>query len=163
MEGTHAIARSADVTGQRAPGRSSMRSTASTSNSRSLLLKTNMVLSGYDCPTRPPPTRSPTGRSAAWAHVPVAVPGVVFLSGGQSDETATVNLDAMNRCGQQPWELSFSFGRALQASALRAWANDPTDLATAQGELQRRAAETAAARTGTYARNEPSPAVAAHA
>jgi fructose-bisphosphate aldolase class I len=95
--------------------------------------------------------------------VPVAVPGVVFLSGGQSEETATVNLDAINRYGQQPWQLSFSFGRALQASALRAWADDPTDLAIAQGELQRRAAETAAARTGTYAPSKPAPAMAAHA
>ena len=134
------------------------------SSSRILLLKTNMVLSGYDCPDQ-----ATSDEVAYWTirclerHVPVAVPGVVFLSGGQSEETATVNLDAINRYGQQPWELSFSFGRALQASALRIWANDPTDLVTAQGEFQRRAAETGAARTGTYAPSKPAAAVAAHA
>jgi fructose-bisphosphate aldolase class I len=128
-----------------------------------LLLKTNMVLSGYDCPDQATPDET-----AYWTvrclerHVPVAVPGVVFLSGGQSEQVATVNLDAINRRGGQPWELSFSFGRALQSSALRAWADDPTDIAAAQREFQRRAAETAAARTGTYAASEPARA-AAHA
>ena len=53
--------------------------------------------------------------------MPAAVPGIVFLSGGQCDEDATAHLDAMNRRGPQPWELSFSYGRALQAPALKAW------------------------------------------
>lgn len=129
-----------------------------------LLLKTNMVLSGYDSPDPATPDET-----ALWTvrclerHVPVAVPGIVFLSGGQSEEAATVNLDAINRRGGHPWELSFSFGRALQASALHAWATDPTDVTTAQGEFQRRAAETAAARTGTYAPHGPSSATLAHA
>jgi len=163
MDGTQAIERSADVTGRVLQA---VLDELYVQHVRleDLLLKTNMVLSGYDCPDQATPEET-----AYWTirclehHVPSAVPGVVFLSGGQSEETATVNLDAINRCGQQPWELSFSFGRALQASALRAWANDPTDLATAQGEHQRRAAETAAARTGTYAPGEPSTTVAAHA
>ena len=54
-------------------------------------------------------------------HVPAAVPGIVFLSGGQSDEDATAHLNAMNALGPHPWELSFSYGRALQAPALKAW------------------------------------------
>jgi fructose-bisphosphate aldolase, class I len=83
-------------------------------------------------------------------HVPAAVPGIVFLSGGQSDEDATANLDALNRVGGQPWELSFSFGRALQAAALSAWAADPANVPAAQHVFARRAAETGAARSGTY-------------
>ena len=163
MDGTHAIERSADVTG-RVLQAVFEELYVQRVQLEDLLLKTNMVLSGYDCPDQATPDEI-----AYWTirclerHVPVAVPGVVFLSGGQSEETATVNLDAINRYGQQPWQLSFSFGRALQASALRAWADDPTDLAIAQGELQRRAAETAAARTGTYAPSKPAPAMAAHA
>ena len=79
------------------------------------------------------------------------MPGVVFLSGGQSEDVATVNLDAINRTDGHPWELSFSYGRALQTSALRAWAEDPTDIVSAQKAFQHRAAETAAARAGSYA------------
>jgi fructose-bisphosphate aldolase class I len=115
------------------------------------LLKVNMVLSGYECPEQ-----ATADEVAEWTlrclsrHLPPAVPGVVFLSGGQSEEVATINLDAINRTGRHPWELSFSYGRALQTSALRAWADDPTDVTAAQGALQRRAAETAAARAGTH-------------
>lgn len=116
------------------------------------LLKVNMVLSGYDCPEQ-----ATNEEVAEWTlrclrrHLPPAIPGVVFLSGGQSEQVATVNLDAINRTEGNPWELSFSFGRALQASALQAWAQDPSDIAAAQGAFQRRAAETAAARAGLYA------------
>ncbi len=163
MDGDHGIESSADVTGH------VLQSVFEELyiqhvHLEDLLLKTNMVLSGYDCPNQAAPDVT-----ALWTvrclerHVPMAVPGVVFLSGGQSEEVATVNLDAINRRGGQPWELSFSFGRALQSSALRAWANEPTDVASAQGEFYRRAAETAAARTGSYAPSEPPATVAAHA
>jgi fructose-bisphosphate aldolase, class I len=74
----------------------------------------------------------------------------VFLSGGQSDEEATANLDALNRRAPQPWELSFSFGRALQAPVLRAWAGDSAHGDAATAELLRRAALNGAARRGTY-------------
>ena len=160
MDGSHLLERSAEVTGH-VLQIVFEELHAHRVQLEDLLLKTNMVLSGYDCPDQATPDET-----AYWTvrclerHVPVAVPGVVFLSGGQSEETATVNLDAINRRGAQPWELSFSFGRALQASALRAWADDPTDVATAQAEYQRRAAETAAARTGTYAPRKSSPAMA---
>jgi fructose-bisphosphate aldolase class I len=100
----------------------------------SMLLKTNMVLPGYDCAEQASPEHIAERTVASLSrHVPPAVPGIVFLSGGQSEETATVNLDAINRRGGHPWELSFSFGRALQASALLA-----------------RAEATGAARSGTY-------------
>lgn len=163
MEGTHDIKTSADVTGH------VLQSVFEELHVQriqleDLLLKTNMVLSGYDCPDQATPDVT-----ALWTvrclerHVPVAVPGVVFLSGGQSEEVATVNLDAINRRGGHPWELSFSFGRALQSSALGAWANDPADIVSAQAELQRRAAAAAAARTGSYAPSEQHDATGAPA
>jgi fructose-bisphosphate aldolase class I len=82
--------------------------------------------------------------------VPAAVPGIVFLSGGQSDEQATANLDAMNRTGPQPWELSFSLGRAHQAPVLRAWAGADDHAPAAQAALLHRAAMNGAARQGSY-------------
>jgi len=91
--------------------------------------------------------------------VPAAVPGIVFLSGGQGDEQATARLDALNRHAPQPWELSFSFGRALQGPVLRAWAGDDEHREAAQAALLHRAALNGAARTGTYdARLEATPA-----
>ncbi|MEX1296715.1 MAG: class I fructose-bisphosphate aldolase [Candidatus Limnocylindrales bacterium] len=154
MDGAHGIERSAEVTG-RVLQAVFEELYLQRVQLEDLLLKTNMVVSGYDSPDQATPDET-----AYWTirclkrHVPVAVPGVVFLSGGQSEQTATVNLDAINRHGGQPWELSFSFGRALQSSALRAWADDPTDPEAAQRAFGRRAAETAAARTGTYAPSE---------
>ena len=86
------------------------------------LLKPNMVISGKGCPEQAPASRSPSSRSTSSAAiVPAAVPGIVFLSGGQSEVEATENLDAINRIEGSPWPLSFSYGRALQASALEAW------------------------------------------
>src|SRR5437870_4719227 len=84
-------------------------------------------------------------------HVPAAVPGIVFLSGGQSDEDATANLNAMNARGPHPWELSFSYGRALQAPALKAWGGDPANVEAAQKAFYRRAKFNSAARSGSYA------------
>jgi len=72
-------------------------------------------------------------------HVPAAVPGIVFLSGGQSDEDATAHLNAMNARGPHPWELSFSYGRALQAPAQKAWRGDPANVEAAQQAFYRRA------------------------
>ena len=126
-----------------------------------MLLKPNMVLAGYACSEQPTPVQV-----AEWTlralrrHVPAAVPGIMFLSGGQSDEVATANLDALNRAGRvQPWQLSFSFGRALQAAALRTWAGDPANVPAAQHVVARRAAETGAARSGTYSpQSGPAPA-----
>ena len=115
------------------------------------LLKPNMVLPGQDCPDQ-------VGDEAVAAAtigvlrqtVPAAVPGLVFLSGGQSDEQATSRLNALNRSGTQPWQLSFSYGRALQAPVLRAWAGDPAHRDDAQAALLHRATLNGAARHGAY-------------
>ncbi len=121
-------------------------------NLEAILLKPNMVLAGYACIEQPTPERVVEWTLRALRrHVPAAVPGIMFLSGGQSDEVVTANLDALNRAaGVQPWQLSFSFGRALQAAALRTWAGDPANVPAAQHVFARRAAETGAARSGTY-------------
>ena len=116
------------------------------------LLKPNMVLSGYDAPDR-----ASADEVAEWTlkcfrrHVPAAVPGIVFLSGGQSDEDATAHLNAMNTRGPHPWQLSFSYGRALQAPALKAWGGNPESVEAAQKAYYRRAKFNSAARYGQYA------------
>ena len=117
-----------------------------------MLLKPNMVLAGYAC--REQATHEDVAASTIWAlrrHVPAAVPGIVFLSGGQNDQDATANLDALNRAGAQPWQLSFSYGRALQGAALRAWLGDAANVRVAQAIFADRAAETGAARRGALA------------
>jgi fructose-bisphosphate aldolase class I len=117
-----------------------------------ILLKPNMVLSGYEN------ARQASHEEVAaetmrcfYRHVPAAVPGIVFLSGGQSDEDATANLNAMNKLGPHPWELSFSYGRALQAPALKAWLGKPENVEAAQRAYYHRAKMNGAARTGMYA------------
>ncbi len=82
--------------------------------------------------------------------VPAAVPGLVFLSGGQTDQQATEHLNAMNRLNQVPWQLSFSFGRALQAPVLNAWKGEPTNVADAQRAFHHRAWCNSKARFGKY-------------
>jgi fructose-bisphosphate aldolase, class I len=115
------------------------------------LLKPNMVLSGYDCPSQASiaEVADATVRCLR-ATVPPAVPGIVFLSGGQSDEDATAHLNAMNQRGPHPWELSFSYGRALQAPALKAWKGDSANLPAAQSAYAHRARMNRAARFGEY-------------
>ena len=116
-----------------------------------MLLKPNMVLSGADCPEQ-------AGvREVAEATVrclrdtvPASVPGIVFLSGGQSDEAATAHLNAMNQLGAQPWQLSFSYGRALQAPALKAWKGEAANGPAAQRAFYHRARLNGAARFGRY-------------
>src|SRR5437879_10770689 len=84
-------------------------------------------------------------------HVPAALPGIVFLSGGQSDEDATAHLNAMNARGPHPWQLSFSYGRALQAPALKAWGGSEENVEAAQRAYYHRAKMNGAARSGLYA------------
>lgn len=115
------------------------------------LLKPNMVLPGEECPVPASDDEIAERTIAALRQVvPAAVPGLVFLSGGQSDQAATSRLDAMNRRGPQPWQLSFSFGRALQGPVLRAWAGDDANLAAAQAALLHRGRLNSAARSGSY-------------
>ena len=117
-----------------------------------ILLKPNMVLSGYDSGEQAGVDEVAEQTLRCFRrHVPAAVPGIVFLSGGQSDEDATANLNAINARGPHPWELSFSYGRALQAPALKAWGGDQSKLEAAQQAFYRRAKFNGAARSGSYA------------
>ena len=116
------------------------------------LLKTNMVLSGYDASDQADVDDVAEQTIRCLRNtVPGAIPGIVFLSGGQSDEDATARLNAMNQRGPHPWELSFSYGRALQAPALKAWGGDPSKVEDAQKAFYRRAKFNGAARSGSYA------------
>jgi fructose-bisphosphate aldolase class I len=78
------------------------------------------------------------------------VPGIVFLSGGQTDEDSTAHLSAMNERGPHPWELSFSYGRALQAPALKAWRGDEANVSAGQEAYAHRAKMNGLARSGEY-------------
>jgi fructose-bisphosphate aldolase class I len=116
------------------------------------LLKPNMVLTGYDASDRAGVEEvAEATLDVLSRHVPAAVPGIVFLSGGQTDEDATAHLNAMNARGPHPWELSFSYGRALQAPALKAWGGEAANVEDAQKAFYRRAKFNGAARTGSYA------------
>ena len=105
-----------------------------------IVLKPNMVIPGLKAPKQ----ASPDEVAALTLHlfkscVPVAVPGIAFLSGGQSDVTATANLDAINRLSPLPWAVTFSYGRALQAAPQKAWAGKPGNVAAAQAAFTHRA------------------------
>jgi fructose-bisphosphate aldolase, class I len=116
-----------------------------------MLLKPNMVISGKDCSEQASPEEVAEATVRCFRSVvPAAVPGIVFLSGGQSDELATANLNAMNRIGPHPWELSFSYGRALQAPALKAWNGEEAKVGAGQEALAHRARLNGAARSGEY-------------
>ena len=116
-----------------------------------ILLKPNMVISGKGSATQ-----ASAEEVAEWTlrcfheTVPAAVPGIVFLSGGQSDEQASENLNAINSRGAQPWVLSFSYGRALQAPALKAWGGQADNVEAAQSFLALRARCNSAAVAGRY-------------
>ncbi|HEU5036604.1 MAG TPA: class I fructose-bisphosphate aldolase [Nocardioides sp.] len=115
------------------------------------LLKPNMVLPGAECAEHASDDVIAVRTLEVLREtVPAAVPGIVFLSGGQTDEQATSRLDALNRHVPQPWELSFSYGRALQAPVLKAWRGDEANVARAQQVLLERAAFNGAARVGRY-------------
>src|SRR5437762_1960616 len=125
------------------------------------LLKPNMVLSGYDASDRAGVDDvADATLEVLYRHVPAAVPGIVFLSGGQTDEDATAHLSAMNKRGPHPWQLSFSYGRALQAPALMAWVGRPEYVHAAQRQYYHRAKMNGAARTGMYAPEMEQEAVA---
>ncbi|MXZ43235.1 MAG: fructose-bisphosphate aldolase class I [Caldilineaceae bacterium SB0662_bin_9] len=122
------------------------------------LLKPNMVLPGkLSGATATPEEVAEASLRAYYRAVPAAVPGIVFLSGGQSPEEATLNLNAMNALGSHPWELSFSYGRALQQPVLQAWLGEADNSLMAQEAFHTVAMANHQARYGTY---EPAMAVA---
>ena len=151
MEGDHTIERSFDVTSRTLHAVfTELRDQRV--HPEGILLKPNMVLSGYECSEQVSHEEVAAETIRCFKrHVPAAVPGIVFLSGGQSDEDATANLNAMNAMGEHPWQLSFSYGRALQAPALKAWVGKEENVEAAQHAYYHRAKMNSAARTGMYA------------
>ncbi|MEQ9394831.1 class I fructose-bisphosphate aldolase [Haliea sp.] len=118
-----------------------------------MLLKPNMVIAGLQCERQAPVQEVAEATLRCMRrHVPAAVPGLVFLSGGQSAADATEHLNAMNAMGSQPWQVSFSYGRALQAPVLAAWRGQEDNLAAAQRMLFRRCELNGLAREGKYLR-----------
>ncbi|KAK7300998.1 hypothetical protein RJT34_11852 [Clitoria ternatea] len=118
------------------------------------LLKPNMVTPGAKSAKVAPEVVAEHTVRALQRTVPAAVPAVVFLSGGQSEEEASVNLNAINQVkGKKPWSLSFSFGRALQQSTLKAWAGKEENVKLAQDALLTRAKANSEATLGTYKGN----------
>ncbi len=116
-----------------------------------MLLKPSMVISGKDNAHKAIPTEVAARTVRSFRRtVPAAVPSINFLSGGQSPEEATANLNALNEGPQQPWELSFSYGRALQEPALLAWKGATGNGARTQAALHKRARLNGAARSGSY-------------
>ncbi len=117
-----------------------------------MLLKPNMVIPGKGHASYPvtPETVADATISCFRMVVPAAVPGIVFLSGGQGDEEATANLNAINAKGPHPWEVSFSYGRALQAAALQAWKGDDANVGAGQAAYLHRARMNGLARSGGY-------------
>lgn len=115
------------------------------------LLKPNMVTPGSECPNKSSAEEIAFFTVRALARtVPPALPGVMFLSGGQSEEEASLNLNAMNKIGPHPWALSFSFGRALQASALKTWGGKDENKIAAQEVLIQRVKANSEAQLGVY-------------
>jgi fructose-bisphosphate aldolase, class I len=151
MDGSHGIERCEDVTGSvldavfHALGEQGVVLEA-------MLLKPNMVIPGEDCPEPASVDEVATATLRCLRrHVPAAVPGIVFLSGGQDERLATAHLSAINRLpGAKPWTISFSYGRALQDPALEAWRGRDVNLAAGRDALARRARCNGAACLGAY-------------
>lgn len=119
-----------------------------------MLLKPNMVIPGMKCATQASVSQvAEATMRCLTRYVPAAVPGIVFLSGGQSAEDATDHLNAMNAIGSHPWEVSFSYGRALQAPVLAAWKGQESNAMAAQRALLARCRLNGLARDGKYARS----------
>jgi len=156
MDGAHSIERAEEVTG------ATLREVfcqleAQNVDLRGMLLKPNMVLSGYDQSNRAAATEVAERTVRVFQHVvPASMPGIVFLSGGQNDEDAIGNLQAIAKHGfavKAPWQLSYSYGRGLQAAPLKAWGGQPKNVETAQAAFLERCELTSAAREGTYSAN----------
>jgi fructose-bisphosphate aldolase class I len=116
-----------------------------------MVLKPNMVLSGYDCSEQASVEQVAEMTVDCFLNtVPAAVPGIAFLSGGQSDELATAHLNAMNQIDGLPWNLTFSYGRALQAPALKSWSGKDENISSAQDAFMKRAKFNSLATKGEF-------------
>ncbi len=151
IEGDHSIERCYEVTQQ------TLHSTFDQLHEHSvefsgMLLKPNMVISGKEAPRQAGVEEVARATVECLLRtVPAAVPGIVFLSGGQSDRQATAHLNAMNALYENlPWELSFSYARALQDLPMKTWKGDPSNVEEAQRAFYHRAKMNSAARSGSY-------------
>lgn len=152
MDGAHDLARCAAVT-EETLGEVFAQLSAQRVRLEGMLLKPNMILPGLECARQEDVDEVADFTVRAFLRVvPAAVPGVAFLSGGQSAELASARLNAMNLRfrGRMPWALSFSFSRAIQQPALDLWRGEEGNVAAAQKELAFRARCNRAARRGEY-------------
>src|SRR6201984_2212140 len=151
MDGAHSIDRCAEVT-ERVLQSVFGQLFAHRIRLEGMVLKPNMVISGKKAANRAPPqTVAEATVRVLKRHVPAAVPGIAFLSGGQSPAEATLHLSLINQLGPLPWSITFSYGRALQDEALKAWGGAAGNFTAGQKEFVRRARLTALATTGRYA------------
>jgi fructose-bisphosphate aldolase class I len=150
MDGDHDIDRCYDVT-QRVLNKTFQELRVQRVELEGMVLKPNMAISGKKCAKRASVNEvaEKTVRLLK-ACVPAAVPGIAFLSGGQSDEEATAHLDAMNKIGHLPWKLTFSYGRALQAAPQKAWSGKAENVAAGQRAFTHRARMNALASKGEW-------------
>ncbi|WP_375787076.1 class I fructose-bisphosphate aldolase [Bradyrhizobium sp. Pha-3] len=150
MDGDHDIDRCYEVT-QRVLNRTFQELRVQRVALEGMILKPNMAISGKKCPKQASvqEVAEKTIRLLK-SCVPAAVPGIAFLSGGQSDEEATAHLDAMNKIGHLPWRLTFSYGRALQAAPQKAWSGKPDNVPAGQRAFSHRAQMNGLASTGNW-------------
>src|SRR4051795_6680367 len=150
MDGDHDIDRCYEVT-QRVLNKTFQELRVQRVALEGMILKPNMAISGKTCAKQASveEVAEKTVRLLK-SCVPAAVPGIAFLSGGQSDEEATAHLDAMNRLGPLPWKLTFSYGRALQAAPQKAWAGKSENVAAAQRAFTHRARMNSLAALGQW-------------
>ncbi|WP_435099684.1 class I fructose-bisphosphate aldolase [Arhodomonas sp. AD133] len=149
MDGDHGVERCAEVTEavQRAVFNALYRYGVSLEH---MVLKPNMIVPGKEQPKLEPETVAEHTLRVLRRTVPAAVPAIAFLSGGQTPAEATANLSAMNARGPAPWALTFSYGRALQEPAQKAWRGDAANVDAAQKAFYQRARLNGAARRGDY-------------
>ena len=116
-----------------------------------IILKTSMVIAGQDVKMKSSPEDvARMTIKCLMEHVPAHIGGIVFLSGGQGDEEATINLNTMHKIGPLPWPLTFSYGRAIQNTVLQSWAKNPSDIVAAQALLLTAAKNNSQASIGEY-------------
>jgi fructose-bisphosphate aldolase class I len=150
MDGDHDIERCYEVT-QRVLNKTFQELRVQRVELEGMILKPNMVVPGKKSPKHVSVEEvAEKTVHLLKACVPAAVPGIAFLSGGQSDEDATAHLDAMNRIGGLPWRLTFSYGRALQAAPQRAWSGKPENVAAGQRAFTHRARMNSLAARGEW-------------
>ncbi|MEZ5565808.1 MAG: class I fructose-bisphosphate aldolase [Gammaproteobacteria bacterium] len=153
MNADHSLSRCADVTAAMLD-RTFEQLKAHRVDLGGMILKPNMVVPGENCPKQATVAEVADATiKCLKAHVPSAVPGIAFLSGGQSPEDATEHLSAMNALGSLPWQLTFSYGRALQAPVLEAWGGKPDQKQAGQAALLQRARLNGLAHAGKYRRD----------